>query len=109
MLRVMLLSVFAGTKNCNGNGSRKAIADLVGGTGTNMPFRLRRVVRFTCFHVLLGVDTEFSDGLSFMFFCVRLFARACDHWYLLQARIFLLQIATRRLRIVRREVTSVNG
>ena len=105
----MLLSVFAGTKNYNGNGSRGAIADLVGEAGTNMLFRLRRVVRLTCFHVLSGVDTEFSDGLSFMFFFLRLVVRACDYRYLLQARMFLLQIATRRLRIVRREVTSLNG
>ena len=105
---VILLFVFAGTKNNKQNGSRGAIADLLGGGGTNMLFRLRRVIHFTCFHVLSGVDTEFSDGLSFMFFFLRLVVRACDYRYLLQARMFLLQLATRRPRMVRREVTSLN-
>ena len=107
LCRVILLFVFAGTKNNKQNGSRGTI-DLLGGEGTNMLFRFLCVVRFTCYHVLTGVDTEVSDGLSCMFLFLCFVARACDHRYLLQARMVLLQLATQRPRMVRREVTSLN-
>ena len=108
LCRVILLFVFAGTKNNKQNGSRGAIADLLGGGGTNMLFRFLCVVRFTCYHVLTGVDTEVSDGLSCMFLFLCFVARACDHRYLLQAWMVPLQLATQRPRMVRREVTPLN-